>query len=561
MKKYFLALTLFVLATTPVFAQQENVETRAMRDEMQRSMKDLHLESQELPYYISYKIVDSNRQVAHASLGALTSSGESHARVLTVTVRVGDYDFDNSNFSGGIGGMTELLVSLVGGNNILPIDDNYDELRRKIWLATDAAYKKAVEDLSARKAAQLNRNVTEKIPDFSKEPAHQESETLPPIVEKMSDAEHLVRAASAVFLKLPSVETSDAELEVDNTAEHYLNSEGTTYYRQVPEVYFHASASLQNGTGESFADTYSAHARSLSALPSEAALVASTNEISDRLTLRMNGKSAKRYNGPVLVEGKAADELFARYFSVHLLTHHSESGTSSLIALLSGSGTSGGSTTNLLNKIGSRVLPDFLTVVDNPQLTQLDGQPLFGNYKFDEEGVPSQETTLVKNGILKTLLITRTPVRGIHQSSGNMRELGVQPGNLLVSSSTSSSREDLRKQLIDLVSSRGLEYGIIVRRLSGAVAIEAVRIYPDGHEEALRNAKVAEVTSASFKDILAVSKERTLYSEHAQGTVLYTDADLVSYIVPDLLFEDMTIERSSDDTPKPPAIPSPLASN
>jgi predicted Zn-dependent protease len=561
MKKYFLALTLFVLATTPVFAQQENVETRAMRDEMQRSMKDLHLESQELPYYISYKIVDSNRQVAHASLGALTSSGESHARVLTVTVRVGDYDFDNSNFSGGIGGMTELLVSLVGGNNILPIDDNYDELRRKIWLATDAAYKKAVEDLSARKAAQLNRNVTEKIPDFSKEPAHQESETLPPIVEKMSDAEHLVRAASAVFLKLPSVETSDAELEVDNTAEHYLNSEGTTYYRQVPEVYFHASASLQNGTGESFADTYSAHARSLSALPSEAALVASTNEISDRLTLRMNGKSAKRYNGPVLVEGKAADELFARYFSVHLLTHHSESGTSSLIALLSGSGTSGGSTTNLLNKIGSRVLPDFLTVVDNPQLTQLDGQPLFGNYKFDEEGVPSQETTLVKNGILKTLLITRTPVRGIHQSSGNMRELGVQPGNLLVSSSTSSSREDLRKQLIDLVSSRGLEYGIIVRRLSGAVAIEAVRIYPDGHEEALRNAKVAEVTSASFKDILAVSKDRTLYSEHAQGTALYTDADLVSYIVPDLLFEDMTIERSSDDTPKPPAIPSPLASN
>jgi predicted Zn-dependent protease len=561
MKKLFLALTLFVLATTPVFAQQENVETRAMRDEMQRSMKDLHLESQELPYYISYKIVDSNRQIAHASLGALTSSSETHARVLTVTVRVGSYDQDNSNFNGGIGGMAELLVSLGSRANVLPIDDNYDELRRKIWLATDAAYKKAVEDFSAKKAAQLNRNVTEKIPDFSKEPARQESETLPPIVEKMSDAEHLVRAASAVFLKLPSIETSDAELEVDNTAEHYLNSEGTTYYRQVPEVYFHASASLQNGTGESFADTYSAHARSLSALPGEAALVASTNEISDRLTLRMNGKSAKRYNGPVLVEGKAADELFARYFSVHLLTHHSESGTSSLIALLSGSGTSGGSTTNLLNKIGSRVLPDFLTVVDNPQLTQLDGQPLFGNYKFDEEGVPSQETTLVKNGILKTLLITRTPVRGIHQSSGNMRELGVQPGNLLVSSSTSSSREDLRKQLIDLVSSRGLEYGIIVRRLSGAVAIEAVRIYPDGHEEALRNAKVAEVTSASFKDILAVSKDRTLYSEHAQGTALYTDADLVSYIVPDLLFEDMTIERSSDDTPKPPAIPSPLASN
>jgi predicted Zn-dependent protease len=142
-----------------------------------------------------------------------------------------------------------------------------------------------------------------------------------------------------------------------------------------------------------------------------------------------------------------------------------------------------------------------------------------------------------------------------------MRELGVEPGNLFVNASTSSTREELRKQLIDLINTRGLDYGVIVRRLSGAVAIEAVRLYPDGHEEAIRNARIAEVTSASFKDILAVSKDRTLYSEHAQGTALFTDADLVSYVVPDMLFEDMTIERGSDNTPKPPAISSPLNSN
>jgi predicted Zn-dependent protease len=191
----------------------------------------------------------------------------------------------------------------------------------------------------------------------------------------------------------------------------------------------------------------------------------------------------------------------------------------------------------------------------------LDAQPLFGSYKFDEEGVPSQETILIKDGILKTLLISRTPVRGIHQSSGNMRELGVQPGNLFVTASASSTREDLRKQLIDLIKTRGLDYGIIVRRLSGAVAIEADRIYPDGHEEDLRNAKVTEVSPASFKDILAVSKDRTLFSEHVQGVGLFTDADLVSYIVPDMLFEDMTIERKSDNTPKPPVISGPMASN
>jgi predicted Zn-dependent protease len=562
MKKLFLALTLFVLATTPVFAQQENVETRAMRDEMQRSMKELHLESQELPYYISYKIVDSNRQIAHASLGALTSSGESHTRALTVTVRVGDYAFDSSNFSGGIGGMAELLVSLVGGNNILPIDDNYDELRRKIWLATDAAYKKAVEDLSAKKAAQLNRNVTEKIPDFSKEPARQESETLPPIVEKMSDAEHLVRAASAVFLKLPSVETSEAELEVDNTAEHYLNSEGTTYYRFLPEVYYHASATLQNGKGESFTDVDSEHGRSLSGFPSEAAIVQKTQEIADRLTARLKEKQAKRYNGPVLVEGKAADELFANSFA-NLLPGRprvTSSGNNALSSLFTGS------TASLLSKVGSRVLPDFLSVADNPQLTQSDGETLFGNYKFDEEGVPAQETVLVKDGILKTLLTSRSPVRGILQSTGNMRVVGVIPSNLFVNASKTSSAEDLRKRLIDLVTTRGLEFGMIVRRLSGTTAIEAARIYPDGHEEPVRDARITDVNAASFKDILAVSKERTVYTTHAQATSLagfspFADADLVTYIVPGMLFEDMSMDHVSNDTPKPPAIPSPLASN
>ena len=565
MKKQVIALTLFVLASAPLVAQQDDVESRAMRDEMQRSMKDLRLESMECPYYIAYKIVDSDRMVAHASLGSLTSSGESRNRSLSVTVRVGSYDLDNSNFIGGIGGMAELIVSL--GNSILPIDDNYDELRRKIWLATDAAYKKAVEDLSAKKAARLNSNYVETVPDFSREPARQESETLPPIVEKLSDAERLVRDASAIFLKLRSVETSEAEFEVDNGSERFLNSEGTTYFRQVPEVYFRASASLQNSNGETFTDMDSEHGRSLSGFPSEATILQDTQEIADRLTARLKGKSAKSYNGPVLVEGKAADELFAAHFANQLSARHSNSGVGSLLALLSGNASSQtSSNSSMLNKVGSRVLPDFLTVVDNPQLSQSDGQPLFGNYKFDEEGVPSQETVLVENGILKRLLTSRAPVRGMLQSTGNMRELGVLPGNLFVNASKSSSHEELRKQLIDLVTSRGLEYGMILRRFSGTTAIEAARVYPDGHEESVRDARISDVSPSSFKDILAVSKDRTVYTTHASATSLVglsslANADLITYIVPDLLFEDMTVEHTSGDTPKPPAIPSPLASN
>jgi len=557
-----LSIAFLAAVTLPLHAQQSDVESRAMRDEMQRSMKDLHLESAERPYFIAYKIVDVERKEAQASFGALTSSAEPRSRFLSVTVRVGSYDLDNTNFSSS--NTADLLLgSLLAGSVALPIDDNYEELRRKIWLATDSAYKKAVEQLSAKKAAQQNSNRDEKIPDFSKQPARQQSDIAPLADVKLADAERLVRSASAVFRTLPSVETSEARFEVVNTTEHFLDSEGTTYFRQASELSFRASASVQARTGETFTDSCEEYGRSTSELPNEATLLQDTKQVSDRLAARLHGKVAKRYNGPVLLEGEAAAQLFAHDF-VKLLSSHPRSGASSggssgILALLNGP------TASLLNKVGSRVLPDFLTVTNNPQLAQLDGHTLLGNYKFDEEGVPAQETVLIKDGMLKTLLTSRTPARGMLTSTGSMREHGVLPGNLIVEATKSSTNEELKAQLLELVKTRNLDYGYILRRLSGNKATEAIRIYPDGHEEQVRDARVAEITANSFKDVLAVSKERTIYSEQAAITSLLNfsaaEGDLVSYAVPSMLFEDMTIEHVPNDSPKLPVVDSPLASN
>ena len=556
-----LSIAILAAVAPSLHAQQNDVETRAMHDEMQRSMKDLHLESAEGPYFISYKIVDVDREEAQASFGALTSSAEPRSRVLSVTVRVGNYDVDNTNFTS-TSTADLLLGTLLAGSVQMPVDDNYDELRRKIWLATDSAYKKAVEQLSAKKAAQETTNRDEKIPDFSKQPPRQESDSSPLADVKLADIERLVRSASAVFRTLPSVESSDARFEVVNTTEHFLNSEGTTYFRQASELSFHASGSVQGSTGETFADSCAEYGRSISELPNEAALLQETRQVSDRLATRLHGKVAKRYNGPVLVEDEAAGELFAHDFAKLLSSHPRNSigsgNAGGLAALLNGP------TASLLNKVGSRVLPDFLTVTNNPQLTQLDGHMLLGNYKFDEEGVPAQETVLIKDGMLKTLLTSRAPARGMLESTGSMREHGVLPGNLIVEATKASTNDELKAQLIDLVKTRSLDYGYILRKLAGNRAIIAIRVYPDGHEDEVRDARVAEITANSFKDILAVSKERTIYSEQAAITSLLNfsaaEGDLVSYAVPSLLFEDMTIEHVPNDSPKLPVVGSPLAS-
>ena len=69
-----------------------------MRDEMQRSMKELQIESMDRPYYIAYKIVDkqSVRSACPASARSVEAARRATA-LLTVTVRVGSYEFDNSN--------------------------------------------------------------------------------------------------------------------------------------------------------------------------------------------------------------------------------------------------------------------------------------------------------------------------------------------------------------------------------------------------------------------------------------------------------------------------------
>lgn len=548
-----------LLASPALRAQQNDVESRAMRDEMQRSVKELHIESAEKPYYIAYKIVDTDRKEAQASLGALTSSSESRNRSLVVIVRVGDYDFDNTGSTTGTN-IAEVLGSLSNGNVVLPLDDNYEELRRKIWLATDAAYKRAVEQYSAKKAAEQNKNHDQHTPDFIKEPARQESEIRPPVVEKLADAENLVRAASAVFRTLPSVETSNAHFGIVNATERFLNSEGTTYLRQTALLSFRASVSVQYKNGETFSDSCDEYGRSIDEMPKDTALIEEAKAVADRLAARLHGRAAKRYNGPVLLEEQSAAELFAHNFVSLLSTHpHASSGSSSgLLAMLSGS------TASLLDKMGSRVLPDFLTVLDNPQLTRIDGHALIGDYKFDEEATPTQETVLIRNGILKTLLTSRTPVHEIQVSTGNSRSSGVLPGNLIVSATTTLSKSELRAKLLDLVKTRGLEYGIIIKRLSGNTAIEASRIYPDGHEEALRDAKVAGISASTFKDILAVSSERTVYNQQVQFTSILNFSpsavgDLVSYVAPAMLFEDMTVDHLSTSAPKPPVVQSPLA--
>ncbi|HEX3912126.1 MAG TPA: metallopeptidase TldD-related protein [Steroidobacteraceae bacterium] len=549
------------LLLSPLVRADEDVVSRALHDEMQRSMQKLQLDQLSKPYFISYLVLDNDISEVSATLGSVVSSIESKSRILLVTVKVGDYALDSSNFLSMPSGPQGISALVTAGAALLPLDDNYNELRRKIWLTTDRAYKKALEDFSGKQAALQNRNRSENLADFSKAIPVSISETPPRADLDAAAATRLVRETSGVFRQTPSVETSLAQLVMSNRQERYLNSEGSSFVRRVPHVSLRVSAVAQAPDGMALSDFIMLYGYSLKDLPGGAALMSRVRDLQNEIVKLQAAPLQERYEGPVLFEGQAAAEAFSRHFAA---------GLTAVPALISGNdqlaqafrAQSGG----MLDKIGSRVLPAFINVTDDPTATREKDALLFGGHMVDEEATVPQRTSLVEHGVLKTLLTSRAPVHGIAVSTGSERELGVAPSNLFVSADQTQTSEELRRRLIQSAKEQGRQYGILVRRLSGKTATLAYRIYPDGHEELVRNAVVEDLTPANMKEIAAVSDQRVVYTEAAPVksspfnlNLFAGGRPLVSYVVPAFLFNDLTIEKPNGETPKRTVLSNPLA--
>jgi hypothetical protein len=521
----------------------DDVVIKAMRDELDRSMKQLQLEQLARPYFISYRLQDRTSLDTSATFGALLSGSLSRARFLTVQVRVGDYQSDNSNFMTyppQANGLTETVL--------LPLDDDYQELRRQIWLATDTAYKAALEMLSRKRGALENRKARENLPDFSKEQPATSLGPFSPIKMDLAKAEALVRNLSALFRQSPEIYTSSASLGINDTRSWYLNSEGGAVTEETSGATFVAMAQTQAADGNMLPDWVMASARSMEALPKESELAAQVRTMADRLTRVRQAPVVDRYNGPVLFEGAAGAEVFSQVFAPKLLAMRIPASDNSQMEAYAAQNVS-----KLQDRLGARVLPSFLSVIDDPTQSSYQGTPLLGSHAVDEEGVQARPVTLVDKGYLKTLLNTRDPVSGIPQSTGSFRIFGAQPSNVMFNVTEGVSEQELKNQLLSMVKERNKEFGVLVRRASR----EIYKVYPDGHEELMRLGQFDGLDDGAFKDLAAVSNDLTVYSIPfaAYGGRLYpgqTMAPLVSFVAPSLLFEDLSLKPAAGELPRLP---------
>lgn len=552
---------------------EPSVLLRAMRDELARSMAHLRLPQMAAPYFLSYRVEDSELVSASASFGALLGCDQRRNRALTVELRVGSPDFDNTNFL-----PTRTWSSPKTRSFRLPLTDDYQELRRSLWLATDVAYKHALQTL-ARKRGALQNQTREAVPDFSAAAPFVGADAGEPQALPGAGLPSLVRTASAVFREFPEVADSRVHAFAGNRLVAYLNSEGATFVETRPNAGVHVLAATQAADGTVLQDYRALPARRWRDLPPAAAVHAQIRALGVALARRRAAAALDRYNGPVLFEGQAAAQLIAQALVPRLLASRvpvaEQAGGRAFAASLGNS---------FADRIGARVLPRFLTLVDDPTAVANAAGALYGGYRVDSQGVAAAPTTLVRAGVLKTLLASRNPVAGVAASTGNLRGNFLLPSNLLVTARDGLGPGALRERLLALAAERGNDYGIVVRRLgvahhtlmpdgharggAGELAVEriteAVKVFADGAEEPIRKARLAGFGIAAFRDIVAASDA---ISNHAfeslppnAYTMLATRAlygassglGTISIATPDLLFEELTLKRPAGHRPRPP---------
>lgn len=544
---------------------------RAMTDELARAISKLELPGIGKPYYLSYQLWDMRTANAAASFGALTSSIATPQRLVDIDLRIGDYALDSSNFTDGF--ERRQTVSLGA-------EDDYDAARHELWLATDRAYKAAGEALD-RKQAVIKEEAKnpDEAPSFSKDTPVKLAEVAPLATPELARLEALAGKLSAGFRGNPDAYRGSVRVHEVRGNRYFVSSEGASAAAAFGEVRVTVTCATQADDGMPLHDSIVFVAPTLDQLPREADMLAQIDALSKQLSALRKAPIADDYAGPVVFRGTAAGRVVRALLAEDLAGTPAPKGSRPGMRMVGES--------ELVGKVGQRILPAGVSVADDPTLARLAGQPLTGHFAFDEEGIAARRVSLVEDGVFKRFLMSRTPRKGFEHSTGHGRStqlspVRAHPANLILSSSHGVSDRELLRRALAAAKQQGLPYVLVVDRIttpepgdidpammsdpSGAIGKPSLvkRVYPDGREELVRGAVLAAVPLRALKDLLDIGNAGVPYHYLSSGAGRPFDALFdpptgveISIVSPSLVFRDLDIKKPRGAQRKPPIAPRP----
>jgi hypothetical protein len=512
---------------------------RAMRDEMERTLERLRLDDLAAPYFVTYTVLESHGVELQGNFGALERSRRSSSRRIQVEVRAGSREFDDSHFVGRQGQAFRPLTTT------LPVEDDYDALRAEIWALTDRAYKLALERLARKTVYRESNNIRDVLPDLSEDPVHSSRATRATDPFEPDEWHQHVRDISAVFRDFPAIHSNSIDLVWRAQHLYFVDSEGRSVVKPGHwfELRMKAAALATDG------------------------MVQSDDRQMVWSALSHEAPAIETYLGPVLLEGEAAGEFFGQLLADGLANPREIWVESERAEQYYEAGA-------LTGRLGLRVIAPIFDVVDDPTRTAFQGRTLIGHYTVDEQGIPARRVRLVEGGILRDLLMSRSPVEQRKQSNGHGRGGFSAPaaatiGNLFVTPSTTVPLNALKRKLREEARAFGLDHGILIRRieqerhrsrddlLSDPVLVYEVDV-ESGEERLVRDAEFDAITLRALRDIVAASEVQHVYNLAKSGPYASSATVLASIVHPSILLSEMELVETQTKPTKPPYLAHPF---
>jgi predicted Zn-dependent protease len=534
---------------------------QALELEMKRAVELLKQKGDPAPYFISYSVRETQSVDIDASLGALRTTQSDRSRLLDVEVRVGDYQLDSTHqIRGQRGNNSGPAFSLPV---LMPIDNDLDALRSVIWLETDQKYKQAVERFIQVKA---NRTIKVEEEDTSADLSREAKQTaalpLSNIDVDVANWEKRLKTLSAIFRQHAEIYEGSIGLSSNANNSYLVNSEGTSLQHGVASFRLSIYARTKADDGMELYRFEAFDARTLDRLPNDQTIRQTVETMVKDLKALRAAPVIDPYTGPAILSGRASGVFFHEIFGHRIEGHRQKS-------------ESEGQT--FTKQVNRPILPDFLSVIDDPTSARFDGIDLNGHYSFDDDGVPAQRVTVVEKGILRNFLMSRSPVTGFETSNGHGRKapgyktVGRQ-GNLMVQATNTVSDARLKEMLIEEAKNQGKTFGLLFKDISGGLTmtgrsspqsfqvtpIMVYRIYVDGRpDELVRGVDLIGTPLTSFSKIVEAGNTSEVFNGVCGAESGYVP---VAAISPAILTSQIEVQKKAKSSERLPILPPPSAS-
>ena len=563
-----------------------------MHDEMERSRTRLQIPGVDKPFYIEYRLLDVDVRSVTASFGSLLASDTARSRFMSVDVRVGDYHLDSSNFVSEDG-----FRGFLGSTGQVGIDRDYNSLRQDLWLATDQAYKAAVTQMSLKQAFLRSLTKPPEIDDFSQTPPMVK---IDPRIEPdwtSRNWENEARASSAVLKNFQNIYGSRVNYYLIYFTSYLMTSEGTAIRTSRSVAAVEASMDTQADDGMPLHNYYAVYAPRPAGLPDAAAVGKGLEQSGAELMQLRAAPLVPDFTGPVLFDAPAAASLLAQALPPSLSGSRPPLSSAPQFDQMM---ERVGARSEWTGRVGTRVLPPGVTLVDDPTLKDFQGQPLLGSYDIDDEGVKAQRVAVVENGLLKDLLMSRRPGPDFQASNGHARSADLSDpkpliSNLLFQSSDGLGPADLKKKFLDACRDDGQQWCLEIKRmdnpalssvnqddfsdfiggLAGGVAsgermpLLVYRVYvADGHEELVRGGVIEGLTLRSLRNVPGIGNDDTVYTYMQNPVDGFAGSALDAFgsaqggipstvIAPSLLLDEVDVRGFHGEPRRVPIVPAP----